>query len=94
MREVAASNVVEQRLPRLLDDCFAEGFLDAVRHGIVKGIDALSAEHIVLVRLDRDACEARVGADGVRLAQEAVSRREAAAKELEKVDLAAVERDE
>ena len=94
MREVAASNVVEQRLPRLLDDRFAEGFFHAVRHGIVKGVDALPAEHVVLVRLNRDAREARVGADGVRLAQEAVPRREAAAKELEEVDLAAVERDE
>ena len=82
------------------------GFICLILHGLVerlahtlghrkvKGVDGLAAEHIVLVALDRDAGEARIGADAVRLAQEAVSRGEATVEQLQQVDLAAVEGDQ
>ena len=90
MGEMSAPEAIEQRFPRLLDERLAERLFHAVRHGKVKGIDALPAEHIVLIRLDGNARQARVCADGVWLAQEPVPRRKAPAKEFQKVDLAAI----
>ena len=44
---------------------------------------------IVLVGLDRDARQSRIGADVVRLTQEAVTGRKAVAEQLQQIDLAA-----
>ena len=84
---------VNDGLARLIDDRLAERLAHALRHRVVERVDALPAEHVVLIALDRDAGEARVGADGIRLAQEAMPRRETAVEELQEVDLAAIERD-
>ena len=88
------AEAVNQSLVCLIEDGLAEGLAHALRHRIVKGIDTLTAEHVILVRLDGDAGKRRIGADRVRLAQKAVARREAAVEELQEVDLAAVERDQ
>ncbi len=85
---------VNDGFARLINDRLAERLAHALRHRVVERVDALSAEHVVLVALDGDAGEARVSADGIRLTQEAVPRREAAVEELQEIDLAAVERDE
>ena len=68
-----------------------EGLAHTVSHGIVKGIDTLAAEHIVLIGLNGNGGQRRIGADGVRLTQETVTRGKTAPKELQQVNLAAVE---
>ena len=88
------AEAINQSLVCLIEDGLAEGLAHALCHRVVKGIDALAAEHVILVRLDGDAGKRRIGADRVRLAQKAVARREAAVEELQEVDLAAVERDQ
>ena len=61
---------------------FVKGLFHALRHGVVKGIDALTTKHIVLVRLDGDTGQRGIGTDRVRFAKEAMPRRKAAVKEL------------
>ena len=85
---------VAERLVALVGHRLAEGLAHALRHGEIKGVDGLAAEHIVLIGLNRNAGEARISADGIRLAQESVSGRKAAAEQLQQIDLAAVERDQ
>ena len=70
--------LIPQSLVSLIDNGFAEGFADTLCHSIIKRIDRLAAEHVILIALNRDAGQACIGADGVRLAQEAVPRRETA----------------
>ena len=67
----------------------AEGLGDAGRHRIVKVRNGLAAVLVVLVGLERDAGQRRIGTDVVRLPQEAVAGREAALKQAQQVDLAA-----
>ena len=92
--EQVHAEAVDERLVCLVEDGLAEGLAHALCHRVVKSVDALAAEHVVLVRLDGDAGERCVGANGIRLAQEAVARREATVEELQEIDLAAVERDQ
>ena len=65
------------------------GFHDAWGHGIVEIRNGLSAVHVVLVRLDGDASQRGIGADGIGLANEAMSCGKAFFEELQAVDLAA-----
>ena len=70
-----------------------EGLGHARSHVVVEGRNALAPEHVVLVALYGDACQAGVAADAVRLAQKAMSRAEAVLKQLVQVNLAAVQGD-
>ncbi len=84
------SGAISEAFIRLIEHRLAERLGDALRHRIVESIDALPAEHIVLVRLDRDARERRIGPDAVRLAQEPMPRRESTMEQLEQIDLTAI----
>ncbi len=67
----------------------AERLGHAGGHAVIEVGDALPAVHLVLVGLDGNAGQRRVGADVLRLAQGAVPRAEPAVEQLEQVDLAA-----
>ena len=75
------------------DAVVAEGLVvgldDAGSHGVIEVGDGLPAVHVVLVRLDGNAGQRGIGADGVRLADEAMAGREAFLEEFEAVNLAA-----
>ena len=58
-------------------------------HGVIKVHDGLAAVLVVLVGLDGDAGQSRIGGDVVRLPQRPVPRGKAPVKELDEVDLGA-----
>ena len=58
-------------------------------HGVVEVWNRLAAVHFVLVRLNRDTAERRIGADVVRLPQAAVTGGKAVLEQLQKVNLTA-----
>ena len=67
----------------------AKGLHDAGGHGVIEVRNGLAAVHFVLVGLNGDAAQGRVGADVVGFPQAAVSGGKAALEELQKIDLAA-----
>ena len=66
-----------------------EGQAHAVRHRVIEVYDALTAVLIVLVRLNRDARQRRVGANVLRRTQVAVTGGKAVFEQLDQIDLAA-----
>ena len=80
--EIRRAEAVAHGTVSLVDYSLAEGFLHALRHGIIKAVNGLAAEHVVLVALNGYAGQAGISADGIRLPQEAVPRGEATVKKL------------
>ena len=78
-----------RRLDEVFGIPFFIGLPHPVRQVVVKTGDALAAVLVVLVGLDRDAAEGRVGGDILGLPQVAVAGREAAGEKLMEVDLGA-----
>ena len=78
---------------RILQEPALEGPADPGGHVDVEVGDRLPAVLVVLVRLDRDAGERRVGTDRLRFAQVAVTGREAPAEQIGEADLAAGRRE-
>ena len=72
-----------------LEIFLAEGADHAVRHGVIEIRDGLAAVHLVLVGLNRDAGQGRVGLDGIRLPDVAVSRTETVLEKLNQINLTA-----
>ena len=82
-----------ERFGQVHAEALGVGLGDSGREAAVELRDGLAAVLVVLVGLDRDARQRRVGTDVVRLAQVAVAGREAALEELQEVDLAARHRE-
>ena len=78
-----------ERLGEVAAEQLAEGLAHTRRHGVIEVRNRLAAVLIVLVGLDRDARQSRIGADVVRLTQEVVTGRKAVAEQLQQIDLAA-----
>ena len=78
-----------ERLGKVAAEQLAEGLAHAGRHGVIEVRNRLAAVLVVLVGLDGDARQSCIGADVVRLAQEAVTGRKTVAEQLEQIDLAA-----
>ena len=79
------AKVVYTGLIGFISQSLPEGFPDAFSHGIIKGVNGLAAKHVILVGLDGNAGQGRVGRNVVGLAQHAVTSGKSALEQLDDI---------
>ena len=85
------AKAINHRLVGFISYCFAEGFVYTLSHSKIKGINALTAKHIILIALNSDAGQRSIGTNGIWLPQEAMTSGEATVEQLQQIYLTAVQ---
>ena len=86
-----SAKAINHRFVGFISYCLAEGFVDTLSHSKIKGVNALTAKHIILIALNGNAGQRSIGTNGIWLPQEAMPGGEATVEQLQQIYLTAVQ---
>ena len=86
-----SAQAINHRFVGFISYCLAEGFVYTLSHSKIKGVNALTAKHIILIALNGNAGQRSIGTNGIWLPQEAMTCGEATVEQLQQIYLTAVQ---